>query len=61
MKTIDAKDKDLRTINRILKESVNGATVKVKNASHLHGVAVGFKHGEVIIQGDVGDYVGVSP
>jgi glutamate synthase domain-containing protein 3 len=59
MKTIDAKNKDLKALNHMLKVSANGVAVKVKNASHLHGVAAGFKHGEVIIQGNIGDYVGV--
>lgn len=59
MKTIDAKTKDLRALNSALKTSVNGASVKVSNVSHLHGVAAGLKHGEVVIQGDAGDYLGV--
>jgi glutamate synthase domain-containing protein 3 len=59
MKTIDAKEKDLKALNSALKEAVNGLPVKVKNAAHLHGIAAGLKHGEVIIQGDAGDYVGV--
>jgi glutamate synthase domain-containing protein 3 len=59
MKLIDAKNKDLRTVNTRLKESVNGVPVKIKNVSHLHGLAAGFKHGEFVVQGDAGDYVGV--
>ena len=59
MKMIDAKNKDLRAVNTELRESVNGVPVKVKNVSHLHGLAAGLKHGEVVIQGDAGDYVGV--
>jgi glutamate synthase domain-containing protein 3 len=59
MKTIDAKSKDLKTLNGALKESVNGAPVTVKNAGHVSGLAAGFKHGEIIIESDVGDYVGV--
>ena len=59
MKTIDAKTKDLKALNSALKESVNGTPVKVKNAAHLHGLAAGLKHGEVIIEGDAGDYLGV--
>ena len=59
MKIIDGKNKDLKTVNTALKKSVNGVPVTVKNAAHLHGLAAGFKHGEVIIQGDAGDYVGV--
>ncbi len=59
MKTIDAKTKDLKGVNSALKETVNGTPVKVKNASHLNGLAAGLKHGEVIVESDVGDYVGV--
>ena len=59
MKTIDAKSKDLRALNSTLKDSVNGVPVTVKNAAHISGLAAGFKHGEIIIESDVGDYVGV--
>jgi len=59
MKTINAKTKDLKALNTALKESVNGAPVIVKNASKLHGIGAGLKHGEVIIESDAGDYVGV--
>jgi glutamate synthase domain-containing protein 3 len=59
MKTIDAKNKDLKTVNTEIKESVNGVLVKVKNVSHLHGLAAGLKHGEIVIQGNAGDYLGV--
>jgi glutamate synthase domain-containing protein 3 len=59
MKMIDAKNKDLKAVNRELKESVNGVPIKVKNVSHLHGLAAGLKQGEIIIQGNAGDYVAV--
>jgi glutamate synthase domain-containing protein 3 len=59
MKVIDAKNKDLKTVQSELKESINGVPVKVKNVAHLHGLAAGFNHGEVIIEGSAGDYVGV--
>jgi glutamate synthase domain-containing protein 3 len=59
MKTIDAKTKDLKALNHALKESVNGAPVKVHHADHLHGIAAGLKYGEIVIQGDAGDYAGV--
>ncbi len=59
MNTIDAKTKDLKALNSAIKESVNGAPITIKNASQLHGVAAGMKHGEVVIEGDAGDYVGV--
>ena len=59
MKTIDAKNKDLKALNSALKKSLNGVPVQVKNAEHLHGIAAGLKHGEIIIEGDAGDYLGV--
>ena len=59
MKTIDAKTKDLKTTSKALKKALNGQPVEVKNASHLHGLAGGLKHGEVIIRGEAGDYLGV--
>lgn len=59
MKTIDAKTKDLKALNKTLKESVNGIPVKVKNAAHIHGLAAGMKHGEIVIESNAGDYVGV--
>ena len=59
MKTIDARNKDLKDVNSLLKEALNGMPVKVKNAAHLHGLAAGFKGGEIVIQGNAGDYIGV--
>jgi glutamate synthase domain-containing protein 3 len=59
MKTIDAKTKDLKEVNSALKDSVNGTAVKVKNAAHISGLGAGFKHGEIVIESSVGDYVGV--
>ncbi len=59
MKKIDAKSKDLREVNRALKESLNEVPVTVANACHLHGLAAGIDHGEVVIEGDAGDYLGV--
>lgn len=59
MKTINAKTKDLKALNSALRESVNGAPIKVNNASHIHGLAAGMKHGEIIVDSSVGDYVGV--
>jgi len=59
MKTIDAKNKDLKALNSALRGSANSTPVKVKNVSHLHGVAAGLKHGEIVIEGAAGDYLGV--
>jgi glutamate synthase domain-containing protein 3 len=59
MKSINAKGKDLQAVNREIKDNLNGQPVTVENAAHLHGLAAGIKHGEVIIQGNTGDYLGV--
>lgn len=59
MKTIDAQDKDLKSVNQTIKESINGQPVKVKNTGNLHGLVAGLKKGEVIIEGSAGDYLGV--
>jgi methylamine---glutamate N-methyltransferase subunit B len=59
MKPIDAKTKNLKLANLELKDQLNGNPVILKNTGHLHGLAAGLKHGEVIIQGDCGDYLGV--
>ena len=59
MKSIDAKNKDLRAVNREIRDNLNDLSVKVVNANHLHGLVTGIKHGEVIIESDTGDYLGV--
>ncbi len=59
MKVIDAKSKDLKTTNGLLKKQLNGQPVAVRNARHLHGLAAGLKSGEVVVRGAAGDYLGV--
>lgn len=59
MITINAKTKDLKALNTALKKSVNGIPITVTNAARLHGIAAGLKHGEVVIESRVGDYVAV--
>jgi methylamine---glutamate N-methyltransferase subunit B len=56
---INAKTKDLKYTNQAVQESLNGQPVFVKNADHLNGLAAGLKHGEVVVQGNAGDYLGV--
>jgi len=56
---LDASDQELKTVSRQLREMLNEQPVVVKNAAHLHGLAAGLKHGEVIIEGCSGDYLGV--
>jgi len=56
---IDASGKDLRTVNSEIRRAIReGARrIMIKNASHIHGLAAGLKCGNIVINGDVGDYV----
>lgn len=55
---MDAKGLDLRAASRELKARLDGGPVIVRNTRHLHGFAAGLKAGEVLIEGDSGDYLG---
>ncbi|GAP13706.1 glutamate synthase domain 3 [Longilinea arvoryzae] len=59
MTTKDVKTQSLHEVNSYLRAGVNGTPLTLNNASHLHGLAAGLKHGEVVIEGDAGDYLGV--
>ena len=59
MKSIDAKGKTLKEVSPIIKASLNGEVVRIKNADHISGLAAGLKQGEMVIEGDTGDYLGV--
>ena len=59
MKTMSVKIKTLKEVNSILRSTLNGDPLALSNAGHLHGLAAGLKHGEVIIKGDAGDYLAV--
>jgi len=56
---VDARGRDLRSVSTELKETVAKGPVLVQKAAHLHGLVAGFESGEVIIEGDGGDYLGV--
>ncbi len=56
---VDANGRDLRSISTELKEAVAKGPVVIQNAADLHGLVAGFKSGEVTINGDSGDYLGV--
>ena len=59
MKTKNVKSKMLHEVNNYLRSEINGTPLTLTNTSHLHGLAAGLKHGEVIIVGNAGDYLGV--
>jgi glutamate synthase domain-containing protein 3 len=56
---LDAKGKDLRAASTELKTLLAKDSVVVKNAAHLHGLCGGLKTGEITIEGNSGDYLGV--
>jgi glutamate synthase domain-containing protein 3 len=56
---LDAKGKNLRTASTALKSMLAEDSVVIKNATHLHGLCGGLKSGDITIEGDSGDYVGV--
>jgi methylamine---glutamate N-methyltransferase subunit B len=58
MKVIDAKNRDLKTTNSLVKKIQNSQPIAIRNARHLHGLAAGLKTGEVIVRGSAGDYLG---
>jgi glutamate synthase domain-containing protein 3 len=59
MISINAQCKELKVVNETIKASINSEPVEVYNANHIHGLAAGLNNGEVIVQGNAGDYLGV--
>lgn len=58
-RVLDAKGKDLKTASTQLKSMLLKNPITMKHAAHLHGLCGGLKSGEITIQGDSGDYLGV--
>jgi formylmethanofuran dehydrogenase subunit C len=56
---LDAKGKDLKGASSELKAKLAEDSAIVQNAAHLHGLCGGLKSGEITIEGDSGDYLGV--
>jgi glutamate synthase domain-containing protein 3 len=56
---LDARGKDLRAASTELKAMLGTSSVVVSNAAHLHGFCGGLKSGEITVEGDSGDYLGV--
>ena len=56
---LDARERDLRSVSAELKQAVANGPVVIQRVAHLHGLVAGFKSGEVIIEGDSGDYLGI--
>ena len=58
-RVVHASGRDLRSVNTELKQAIIEGPVIVQDAIHLHGLAAGFKGGDVTIDDDSGDYLGV--
>ena len=56
---VDANGRDLRSVSTELKEAIAKGLVVIHGAAHLHGLAAGLKGGQVIVEGDSGNYLGV--
>lgn len=59
MKKIDAKSRDPKTINRMVKEAIDQQEVMVKNAEGQNGLMNGFTGGKITIRSDTGHFLGV--
>jgi glutamate synthase domain-containing protein 3 len=57
-RVVDAKKGTLRSVNSELREKLIEGAVEVRNAKQIHGLAAGLTAGQVVIEGDAGDYVG---
>jgi glutamate synthase domain-containing protein 3 len=57
-RTLNAQDRDLRTVSAELKTTIGDGPVVITNAAHLHGLAAGLKAGDVVVEGLCGDYLG---
>jgi glutamate synthase domain-containing protein 3 len=58
MDKINAKGKYLKEVSQALKNSLNGEEVVITNAEKIHGLAAGLKNGEIVLEGNAGDYFG---
>lgn len=57
---IDLSEMGLRESNEMLRKRLESERrVTVANASHLNGLCGGMRRGEVVVEGDVGDYCGI--
>jgi len=55
---IDALKLSLEDVNAKIREAVaKGLKVHLRNACHIHGLAAGLRSGEIIVEGDAGDYL----
>ncbi len=59
VRVVNARGRDLRSVSTEVKEAAALGPVAIREARHLHGLIAGLKGGEVTIEGDGGDYLGV--
>jgi len=58
MTTKRVQSKSLKEVNAKLRQSLNGQPVVIHDVEQIHGLAAGFSHGEIIVEGSAGDYLG---
>ncbi len=56
---VDAEGRDLRAASMELKKALSRGRTAIRRAAHLHGLAAGCRDGELTVEGDAGDYLGV--
>lgn len=56
---LDVETMDLRAATELLQSMPPDQAHELRNVKHLHGLLAGLKHGEYVIHGDAGDYLGV--
>lgn len=59
VRVLDAKTKDLRTVSGKVKAALSQEKVTLSHATHLDGLCGGLKEGDIVIDGDAGNYLGV--
>jgi len=58
-RAVDASGRDLRAVSAELKAAVANGPVAVRGADCVHGLVAGLESGDVTIEGNSGDYLGV--
>ncbi|NIM94444.1 MAG: tributyrin esterase [Anaerolineales bacterium] len=58
-RVVNANKQSMRSVNSSIKEMTAEGAVVIQAANHIHGLAAGLRHGDLTIEGDCGDYLGV--
>ncbi len=59
VQVVDAGGRDLRSASEELRKALASGPAVVRNAGDVHGLAAGLPSGDLTIEGDAGDYLGV--